>query len=155
MPLEYPRIDLGVLKGKRFSRTNSIQEAETIMNEEVVIQILHKYFGSLFPKVCPSCKRDFATLREYIQATKRVGVPVSYDAEMGNWQTTTPVGSMALANCPCGTTLALSTSRMEPSLRLELLNWLRIETEKRGVSASKLLDHVRDEVRKRAMDADT
>ena len=125
----------------------------TALNEENVIQILHHYFGSLFPKIC-ACGRNFATLKEYILATKRIGLPISYDAEMGNWETSKPIGSVALANCPCGNTLALSTSRMEPSLRLELLNWLKVETEQRGVSASELLEHLRDEVRKRALAKD-
>jgi len=122
------------------------------MTEEEVVRILRDHFESLFPKVCPNCNRCFATLREYIGITIRVGSPISYDAEFGDWKTTRPIGSVALANCPCGSTLALSTEGMVLSLRLELLNWVRIETQRRGVSPAELLAHLREEVRKRVSD---
>ena len=121
------------------------------MTENNVVQILHEYFESLFPKVCSSCNRSFATLGEYIQITERTGPPMSYDAELENWNTTKPIGSFALANCPCGSTLALSTISMQLPLRLELLNWVRIETHWRGVSASELLELLRDKVRERVL----
>lgn len=121
------------------------------MTEDEVVQILHEHYESLFPKACPTCNRCFATFREYIQTTKRIGPPMSYDAEFGDWKTEQPIGSVALANCPCGSTIGLSTDSMLLPLRLELLNWMRIETQRRGVSPSELLEHLRDEVRKRAL----
>jgi hypothetical protein len=122
------------------------------MTEDEVVQTLCEHFESLFPKVCPNCNRCFATLREYIRITTRVGSPMSYDAELGDWKTTKPVGSMALANCLCGSTLALTTVSLALSVRLELLNWVRIETQRRRVSPSELLEYLRDEVRKRVLD---
>ncbi len=121
------------------------------MTEEEVVQILHEYFESLFPKVCSNCNRTFATLGKYIQITERIGLPISYDAELKNWDTRQPIGSIAMVKCPCGTTLALSTLSMRLLLRLELLNWVRIETQRRGVSASELLEYLRNEVRKRVL----
>ena len=121
------------------------------MTEDEVIQILREHFESQFPKVCPNCNRCFATLREYILITTRIGVPVSYDAESGDWNTRQPIGSVALANCPCGSTLALSTESMVLSLRLELLNWVRLETQRRGVRPSELLESIRNEIRKRIL----
>jgi hypothetical protein len=123
------------------------------MTEEEVIQILCEHFERLFPKVCPNCNRRFATLQEYIRITTRLEPAMSYDAERGDWETTQPIGSVALANCPCGSTLSLATRGMELSLRLELLKWVRIETGRRGVSPSELLEHLRDEIRKRVLDA--
>ena len=124
------------------------------MTEDEVIKILREYFASLFPKVCPTCKRRFETLLDYIQSTTRLGPTISYDADFGNWETTQPIGSAALANCPCGTTLALTTKDMVMSQRLELLKWLKIESERRGVSPSELLERLRDEVRKQVLDDD-
>ena len=118
------------------------------MTEEKVVRILREYFESLFPKVCSNCNRTFATLGNYIQITARIGLAMSYDAELKNWNTNQPIGSIAMVLCPCGTSLALSTQSMQLPLRLELLNWLRIETQRRGVSASELLEHLRDEVRR-------
>jgi hypothetical protein len=122
------------------------------MTEDEVVQNLHEYFDSLFPKVCPNCNRSFATLLEYIQATKRVGIPISYDANDNDWKTPKPIGSIALANCSCGSTLALTTEYMALPLRLELLNWVRMETERRGLSPSELLEHLRNEIRRRVLD---
>jgi hypothetical protein len=121
------------------------------MTDDEVVQILCVYFESLFPKVCPNCNRCFATLREYLLITTRIGPTKSFDAEIGDWKTRQPIGSMAMANCPCGSTLALTTEKMELSLRLELLNWLRTEIQQRGVSPSELLEYLRDEVRKRVL----
>jgi hypothetical protein len=121
------------------------------MTDDEVGRILKEYFESLFPKVCPCCNRCFATLREYIQITEPIGPPMSYDAEYGEWNTTRPIGSAALANCPCGSTLALTTESMPLPQRLELLDWLKTETQRRGVSASELLEQFRDEVRKRVL----
>jgi hypothetical protein len=121
------------------------------MSEAEVVQALRRYFESLFPKTCPTCGRRFATLREYILITKRVGPARSYDADMGEWQTTQPIGSAALADCPCGSTLALSTEEMDLPQRLALLDWLRVETQRRGVNASELLEYLRDEVRKQTL----
>lgn len=84
--------------------------------------------------------------------TKRLGPTRSYDADIGDWQTAQPIGSAALANCPCGSTLALSTDKMILSQRLALLEWVRLETCRRGVSASQVLEQLRDKVRKQALD---
>jgi len=121
------------------------------MTEEEVVQILREHFESLFPKVCPKCNSCFTTLREYILISTRIGPTMSYDAELGDWKTTQPIGSVAMANCPCGSTLALSTESMVLSMRLALLNWVRIETQRRGVSPSELLEYLRDQVRKRVL----
>jgi len=121
------------------------------MTEGEVVQVLLEYFNSLFPKVCPSCNRSFATLLEYIQVTQRVGVPISYDADDNDWHTEQPIGSAALANCPCGSTLSLTTDHMPLALRLELLGWVRMETQRRGLSPSELLEYIRNEIHKRAL----
>lgn len=125
------------------------------MTEEEVVQILCKYFESLFPKICPNCKRCFSSLREYILGTTRIGPTVSYDAEIGNWKSKKLIGSMVSANCPCGSTLTLTTKKMELSLRMKLLNWVMTETQKRCVNSSQLLEYLRDEVRKQVLSEPT
>ena len=118
------------------------------MTEADVVRTVREYFEGLFPKVCPNCNRCFATLREYILITTRLGPTVSYDADLGKWSTLQPIGSAALANCPCGSTLALTTKDMPLPRRMLLLNWVRIETQRRGLSPQELLDYLRDEIRK-------
>ena len=121
------------------------------MIKEEVIRTLREYFESIFPKVCPNCRHCFSTLREYIQVTTRIVPAVSYDADRGDWETRQPVGSAVLAVCPCGNTIALTTEGMALSLRMKILRWLKTETRKRGLRPSDLLEHLRDEVRKRVL----
>jgi hypothetical protein len=114
------------------------------------IELVRRHFESLFPKSCSSCGRTFADLREYISLTTRVGPATSYDADLHDWNTPEPIGSQALANCPCGSTLALTTESMPLPQRLVLLGWVRDTTRERGVSPSTLLEWLRDEIRRPA-----
>ncbi len=121
------------------------------MTETDVIRIMRKHLERLFPKVCPNCDRCFATLRDYILVTKRIGPMMSYDAELGRWDTSQLMGTLALANCPCGTTVSLSTKGMELSTRKLLLDWIRCETQQRRLSSQELLEYLRDETRKQVL----
>jgi len=122
------------------------------VSEDEVIQTVRRHFESLFPKVCPNCGRRFDTLRDYILVTRRIGLTKSYDAELGEWKTTQPIGSVAMANCPCGSTLALTTEGMMLSKRLALLEWVRVETGRRGTSPTEILEHLRDKVREQVLE---
>jgi hypothetical protein len=116
------------------------------MTESEVIRAMRDHLEGLFPKECPNCRRAFATLREYLQVTTHQGPPIPYDAEMDDWQPWRPIGTMTLANCSCGSTLALSSTGM-PLLRLwRLLNWARIETKRRNMTPRELLNHLRNEI---------
>jgi len=117
------------------------------MTESEVVEVLRRHYEQLFPKTCATCGRRYTTLREYILGTKRLGSARSYDADLGDWQTTSPIGSLAYANCPCGSTLALNTEEMPISQRQALLVWIQSETERRCVTPSALLDHMRDTIR--------
>jgi hypothetical protein len=125
------------------------------MTEAEAVKIVREHFEGLFPKDCPSCGHRFGTLREYILLTKRHGVAMSYDAELGNWETVQPMGSVAMANCLCGSTLSLGTEGMPLPQRLELLKWVKTETERRGMSPSELLEHMRDEIRRQVLSGAT
>jgi hypothetical protein len=130
---------------------NKIDPEDSPMTEAEVVKTLREHFEGLFPKVCPNCKRCYTTLREYILITKRLGQSMSYDAELGNWHTSQPIGSVAMSNCPCGSTLALGTEGMPLPLRLLMLNWVRIETQRRGLGPQELLDYLRDKIRKQVL----
>ena len=117
------------------------------MNEDEVIEIGKRYYESLFPRSCPNCQRQFQTLREYLLVTTRIGHAHSYDAEIGDWETENPIGTIMCTKCPCGTTLALSTDNMILAQRLALLDWIRKETQRQGISPPALLERLRDGVR--------
>lgn len=117
------------------------------MTEREALQILRSHFESFFPKTCNTCGRQYRTLRDYILVTARRGSAHSYDADLGDWQPTSPIGSLAYADCSCGSTLALSTEGMALAQRHALLSWVRNETQRRGITSSMLLEELRDHLR--------
>jgi hypothetical protein len=120
------------------------------MTEAEAIQIMRKHIEGQFPKECPNCHHRYATLREYILATRPVGAK-SYDADAGEWRPVEPLGTAVLANCPCGTTLAL-TSDGVPLLQMwRVMRWAWTETRRRGLTPQQLLDHVRAVIRRQVL----
>ena len=121
------------------------------MTEAKVVKAMSDHLEGLFPKVCPNCKRRFATLREYLLITKHAGSAMPYDADHGDWKPLHPIGTATYANCPCGTTLALSSEGMPLPRLWSLLNWARIETQRRGMTPQELLNYLRDEICKQVL----
>ena len=122
------------------------------MTEADVIQAMREHLESQFPKTCPNCQRLFTNFREYLQLTTHQGLPIPYDAQGGNWQPLKPVGTVTLSNCPCGSTLALTSHGMPLPRLWRLLNWARIETQRRGMSPQALLTYLRDQITKQVLD---
>lgn len=121
------------------------------MTEAELLRMFREYYEGLFPKVCPNCGRSYATLQEYIVSTQRLWPSLNYDIELGDYKTPHPIGGMAMANCLCGSTLALSTKSMPVSQTHLILEWIRTETQRRGIEPAELLDHLRDEVRRQVL----
>ena len=121
------------------------------MTEADVVRIMRAHLEGLFPKVCPSCHRRFATLREYVLTTEHLGPAMPYDAELGDWAPLRQTGTLTYSNCPCGTTLALSSHGMSIYQLWPLLHWARLETKRRGLSPQELLNYLRDEICKQVL----
>ena len=125
------------------------------MTEADIARMFREFFKGLFPKACPNCGRLFATHREYILACQRLWPSLNYDIELGDYKTPRPIGGLALANCVCGTTMALSTKGMPLSQTHLILEWIRAETGRRGIEPTELFDRLRDEVREQILDEPT
>ena len=121
------------------------------MTDDEIIRITREHFEGFFPKVFSKCGRHFATLRDYILDTQRIGTTICHDAEIGDWETTRPIVATAHSNCPCGTTMVLTSEGMPISQINLLLRWIKEETKRRGLSPRELMDYVSDEIRKRAL----
>ncbi len=121
------------------------------MSDEI-LEMIYDHFAGLFPRDCTTCGRRFATLRQYILETTPVGSTTSFDAQLGDWHTTEPIGAIAMANCPCGSTLGLTTEGIALPEIHRLLAWVREETTRRGMTQAELLESVRTEMRQRALD---
>jgi hypothetical protein len=119
------------------------------------LQSIHEYIEGLFPKSCPNCKRIFSTYQDYLRNTKHVGLPISYDVEFGEWQPTQTSGNMSFANCACGTTLSLSSEKMPLAQIWQVLNWVKMETERRGCHMRETLNYLRAKVISRASAQET
>jgi len=121
------------------------------MNEDKVVKIIRHFIEKQFPKECSCCKRRFMTLKEYLQVTTHLGKPISYDADLGEWQPKKPLGTHSFSNCPCGNTLTIGSDGMGVFTMLQLLLWARGETRKRGISTRDLLAHVREKIDKQVL----
>src|SRR6188474_2216188 len=104
-----------------------------MMTDEEMFQRNFEYYCGLFPRCCHSCGRRFETLRDYILQTSPVGTAHSYDVEVADWKPRKPLGGTALANCVCGSTLALTTNDMPVDLVHEMLEWIRAQSLERGI----------------------
>jgi len=121
------------------------------MTETEVVTIMRVHLEGQFPKDCPTCHRHYANLRDYIQITQRLEPSISYDAEMGMWRPFQPLGTVTFTNCPCGTTLSLSSRGMPLHRLWSLYRWARIETRKRNMAMHELLSYLRDEIRRQVI----
>jgi hypothetical protein len=112
--------------------------------EDQIINIIREEVESQFPKDCTACGYRFCSLKEYIENITHLGKPRSYDAEMQNWQPTSPLGIFAFSNCKnCGNTLTISSSRTNVVTMWQLLGWTKKETLRRGIAISELLNDLR------------
>jgi hypothetical protein len=123
----------------------------SVPTQEEVTQIVIDCIDAQFPKDCPNCGRRFSSLAEYLRQTTHTGLPISQDAEQDNWMPTRPLGTHSLANCPCGSTLAIGTRKMSLATMWRLLKWAKIEARKRKLTTSELLESLRIEIDKRAL----
>jgi len=116
------------------------------MDETKVIKTIRAHLQSLFPKQCNCCNKTFATFAEFVKNTEHVGKPVSYDAEMGMFAPSNPIGALGMSNCSCGSTLALSSQGLHLTTHWQLLRWGQQETTKRGCSISDILVDLRHKI---------
>ena len=121
------------------------------MTEDQVVETIHRFIDGKFPKECRCCGRIFLDLADYLRNTTHLGDPVSYDAQWNDWPPVDPLGTMAMANCACGTTLSISSSGMSLSMMWRLMRWARKETVARGITVQQLLSEIREKIDRRAL----
>jgi hypothetical protein len=115
------------------------------MTEDDVVRQVRRYIEGLFPRVCSNCGRRFDTLREYLTVTTHLDSPILYD-DIDDEIPDDPMGPMSHANCPCGTTLTVSSGGIPTTQLVELLTWARDESRKRSIGVRDLLLHIRDRI---------
>jgi hypothetical protein len=90
-------------------------------------------------------------LFEYVKDTRPVGQPISYDAVIGDWTPTDPIGTYTVVLCACGTSLAIDSSGMSLVVLWRLMRFARRETQRTGETVSALLARVRAEVHRQVL----
>ena len=93
------------------------------MTEEEVINQIIKHTKKQFPRNCPCCGLRYELLRDFCELTTPIGNPVDYDMELGQMTPRNPMGAMALSNCRCGNTMALTSKGMSLLGYWRLLHW--------------------------------
>ncbi len=118
------------------------------MEKNEIINIIIKFISKQFPKKCTCCGKPYYSLADYTQNTIQVGKPISYDADDDDWSPINPIGLVSIANCECGTSLAISSSGMALSNLLKIMKWTRVETIKRDETTSNILENIRTDIAK-------
>jgi hypothetical protein len=139
----------GIRRRRLLRQVKPMPDKSPKATEAEVIRMIHAHIEGLFPRTCPKCHRVFATYRDYLQNTKHIGAPVSYDIEFDDLKPTQATGNLSLANCSCGGTLALSSDGMPLGQIWQVLAWVKAEAKRRHVPTKTILTHLRTEVSKR------
>jgi hypothetical protein len=116
------------------------------MSEDEVVKIVRSFIEGQFPRSCMVCGREYVSLADYLRNTDHLGSPISYDAEMGDWRPDKPVGTVSLANCSCGNTLAITSHGMKRWTMWRLLLWAKMESMERGTTLRELLADLRHKI---------
>ena len=130
-------------------------ESSPPLTEAEVVQITFQHIRGLFPRTCSKCGRVFSTYREYLLNTKSIGLPISYDLDFNDWRPNESAGNLSLANCRCGSTLALSAAGMSKETLWQVLYWIKLETDRRQVKVKAVLGGLRAEVQKLGLNSES
>ncbi len=124
------------------------------MTENEIIKIMIDYLETQFPKRCNTCGKEFNSLKDYLRNTTHIGKPGSHDVDLGRWFPTKPLGTFALANCSCNSTLAISSRGMKLNVMWKLMRWAKKETKSRGITLEELLNDLRGKIDKKVLQKD-
>ncbi len=114
--------------------------------EAQVIDIVRRHMSAQFPKTCSRCGVVFASVASYHRAVEHIGDPMSFDAPAEGERKAGAVGAVSFANCTCGTTLSITTRGMAPADLQEIMDWVRLESERRDVDVRKVLAELRAKI---------
>jgi hypothetical protein len=128
----------------------SVDEHRSV-NDVQAIDLIVEHLSSLFPRVCSTCGRRFESLRDFFVQTTAIGTAISFDVELGDLRPKEPLGAMAMSNCQCGTTLALTSEGMPLPQLWSVLHWANVTAQARGISTSDFLQYARSETRKKVL----
>lgn len=92
-----------------------------------------------FPRTCKCCGRQFVDFADYVRGTRPIGLIADLEVDDD------PLGLMSMANCGCGTTMALRCEN--PEMHAMFVKVLRKESSASGRSLSDILTELRSRIR--------
>ena len=101
--------------------------------------------GSQFPRTCTKCGKEFGSFKAFVEGTEPVGLKPDLSDEPD------PIGLLSMANCACGSTLALCCEDLEAHEAFNAA--LKAECGETGRSAIDILKDLRGEIRAKALQA--
>jgi hypothetical protein len=120
---------------------------------EQAITLIVRHLSSQFPRTCSTCGRQFESLRDFFLTTSAIGDAISFDLELGDLRPQDPLGAMAMSNCSCGTTLALTSEGMPLPHLWSVHQWANAEAKSRGIKIAVFLQDARRLTRQRVLGA--
>jgi hypothetical protein len=123
-----------------------------MLTDDQVLEIVKRHLEKQFPKTCACCGRLFPTLAEYVLVVRHKGDPMCLDASEDEWEPRDDEGTLSLANCPCGTTLAIGSSGIGILTTWRLLRWSRARSRQKGITVSQLLAELRARIDARVLE---
>ena len=122
------------------------------MDKSQAIKITRKYIESQFPRTCYNCGRSYRSLFEYLTKTKHLDDPIPYDENERRVDHQNPTGVVSYANCVCGSTLAITSQKMDLITYWRLILWAKREARKQKIGISELLRQLRKEIDRQVLD---
>lgn len=126
-------------------------EEHPCVTGEQAIDLIVQHLSSLFPRTCPTCGRQFESLRDFFLHATAIGDAISFDLELGDLRPKNPLGAMAMSNCACGTTLALTSEDMPLPHLWSVHQWANAEAKSRGIKIAEFLQDARRLTRQRVL----
>jgi hypothetical protein len=128
-----------------------VPEEHPCVTGEQAVRLIVQHLSSQFPRICSTCGRRFESLRDFFLNTTAIGDAISFDLELGDLRPKEPLGAMAMSNCSCGTTLALTSEGMPLPHLWSVHQWADAEARSRGMSLPEFLQYARSLTRLRVL----
>jgi hypothetical protein len=106
--------------------------------------------GSQFPRTCGACHAVYSSFAAYVGGTTPLSAPTACEDEDDAQD---PIGLMSMANCACGSTLALRCSDLTGEAHRAFMEAWRDESAATGRHPMAVLAELRDTIRAAALTA--
>jgi hypothetical protein len=131
---------------------HTLPDPEVGVTEADVVAIIRKHIEAQFPKTCSMCHRIFRTYADYVRTVTPVGAPVLFAKTRTDGETKAPLYAVGMTNCPCGTTVSISSLGMSEEPVANITRWALERAARDGTTVAQLLDRLLTRLRAEALE---